>query len=82
MKISEINQNLIGKKVKCTVTGLEVDGVIVGLYEDEHSMGVTIEHEPVQWGEYTYTKLTSTARKGDEFGNLQYVKLIDETNKN
>ena len=82
MKASEVNKNLIGKRVKCVNTGAEVEGVIVGIYEDEEFIGVNIDHEPVQWGEDVYTSLCSRARKPSHFfpqgseGNLKYTKLI------
>jgi len=82
MKSTEVNKNLIGKKVTCVNTGAEVVGVIVDIYEDEEFIGVKIEHEPVQWGEDVYTTLFSRARKPSPFfpqgseGNLKYTKLI------
>lgn len=82
MKANEINKNLIGKKVKCIVTGEEVKGVIIDIFEDEEFIGVEIKHEPVLWGSDVYTTLFSSARKPSPFfpkgddGNLKYTKLI------
>lgn len=82
MKATEVNKDLIGKKVTCINTGEEVQGVIVDIYEDEEFIGVRINHEPVQWGEDIYTTLLSKSRKPSRFfpegadGNLKHTKLI------
>ena len=77
MTTSEINTNLIGKKVKGIFTSMGVTGTIIGLVDDQHSAGVEIELDrPVVWGDYTYNKYQSTARKHDQFGNLKYTELI------
>jgi len=81
MKASEINKNLIGKKVSCMNTGEMVKGIITDIYEDEDFIGVRINHEPIQWGEDTFTTLLSTSRKESALmsaseGNLKYTKLI------
>lgn len=75
MKISEINQDLIGKKVSVITTGLRVNGIIYAIYEDQECKGIRVKHEPVKWGNDTYTDLLSTATR-DGFGNLQYARLI------
>jgi|TARA_R110000803_G_scaffold55594_1_gene112527 hypothetical protein len=81
MKALEINKNLIGKEVSCMNTGEIVKGIITDIYEDEDFIGVRINHEPIQWGEDTFTTLLSTARKETTLmpaleGNLKYTKLI------
>ena len=81
MKASEINKELIGKKVSCVNTGETVKGIITDIYEDEDFIGVRITHEPIQWGEDTFTTLLSKSRKASAFmpaseGNLKYTKLI------
>jgi hypothetical protein len=86
MKASEVNKNLIGKKVRCINVGLTVKGVIVDIYEDEDCIGVKIEHEPIQWGEDTCTTLFSRARKKTALmpasvGNLRYTKLLKNQTK-
>lgn len=56
---------------------MRVTGTIIGLREDIYSAGVEIELDhPVVWGDHTYNKYQSTARKHDQFGNLEYTELI------
>jgi transcriptional regulator len=81
MKPSEININLIGKKVSCVNLGETVTGVITDIYEDAEHIGVRIKHEPIQWGADVFTNLLSTALKGTDLmppteGNLKLTKLI------
>ena len=76
MTSNEINISLVGKKVSVMVTGMRVNGIITGIWEDEYATGVRVKHEPVQWGEDSFTTLLSTARKCDNAGNLKYTELI------
>lgn len=77
MTTAEVNKSLIGKKVKCIFTGLETTGTIEQIVENKHSKGVEIKFDrPVVWGDYAYEKYESTARKFDEFGNLQFTEII------
>lgn len=92
MKTAEVNQNLVGRKVKGIFTGLKVTGTIVSIVEylsfpwkpksDENKVctkGVRIKlDEPVQWGDDFYTEYESTARVFDDWGNLQYTELLEE----
>ena len=77
MTTSEINISLIGKRVKGNFTAMEVTGTVTEIIDTEHSAGVRIElDEPVQWGRCTYTHFDSTARKTDDWGNLEFTELI------
>lgn len=77
MKTSEINSSLIGKKVECVFTGLKTTGTIINIIDEEYSKGVRIKFdEPINWGGDWYEEFESTARKSDEFGNLNHTKLI------
>lgn len=77
MKTTDINESLIGKKVKGIFTGLEITGEIVGIVEDEYSKGVRIfMDEEVNWGGSWYRYYESTARKFDDWGNLNHTELI------
>lgn len=77
MTTSDINNSLIGKRVKGIFTAMEVTGTIIGLVDDKYSAGVEIELDsPVNWGGDLYNKYQSTARKHDQFGNLKYTELI------
>lgn len=79
MKTVEVNSNLVGKRVKGIFTSLEVTGEITGIFEDNYSKGVEIKlDQPVVWGNYTYENYTSTARKHDDWGNLQHTALIED----
>ena len=76
MKVTEVNQNLVGKKVSCVFTGLKTTGVVVAVIEDEYSKGVRIKFDkPVQWGDEFYKEFESTARKFDSWGNLMPIAL-------
>jgi transcription antitermination factor NusA-like protein len=81
MKASEINKNLIGKKVSCINVGERVTGIITDIYEDAEHIGVRIKHNPIQWGADTFTTLLSLCCKGTELmiateGNLKNTQLI------
>lgn len=77
MTTSEINNSLIGKKVKGIFTALPVTGTIISTFEDKYMAGVEIELDvPVIWGDHTYKTYTSASRKIDEFGNLELTELI------
>ena len=77
MKTTDVNESLIGKKVKGIFTGLEVVGEIVGIIEDEYCKGVRIfMDEEVNWGGSWYRYYESTARKSDNWGNLNHTELI------
>lgn len=91
MKTLDVNQSLVGRRVKGIFTGLQVTGTIVGIVEDlampwkpqseENKVctkGVRIKlDKPIQWGPYEYEEYESTARVYDEFGNLHHTELID-----
>lgn len=80
MKTAEVNNDLVGKRVKGIFTSLEITGVITGVFENEYSKGVDIKlDKPVVWSDYAYENYTSTARKCDDWGNLECTDLIDET---
>lgn len=84
MKLKDLNENLIGKKVKGVFLATPVTGTIVGLVEDRSFMtdevcgrGVKIAlDKPIFDGTGAYTGYESTARIPDEFGNLKYTELI------
>jgi len=76
MKTSEVNTSLIGKKVEIIVTGLMVKGIVTGIYENKSTKGIKVNHEPVNWGGAIITQSKSLARIRDEFGSLEYAKII------
>lgn len=80
MKTAEVNDNLVGKRVKGIFTSLEITGTIIDLVYDQYSTGIIIKLDnPVNWGGGIFEQYTSTARKHDEFGNLQHTVLINKT---
>ncbi len=79
MKASEVNQSIIGRKVKGIFTALEVTGVIDEVKETEYTVEVHILlDKPVQWGDDEYTSYWSTARKSDGWGNLEHTALLED----
>ena len=78
MKIQEVNQSIIGRKVKGIFTAMAVTGTITEINEDEYTVSVKIAlDKPVQWGDDEYTHYWSSARKCDGWGNLQHTEFID-----
>lgn len=88
MRTKEVNNSLIGKRVKGIFTAMEVTGTIIGIVEERSpwgpsneicSKGVRIKlDKPVRWGSETFTQYESTARVSDEFGNLHHTEIIEE----
>ena len=77
MKVAEISESMVGKKVECMCTGAKCTGTISSIVEDVYSKGFhIILDKPVRWGDDIYTEYDSTARKCDDFGNLKYTNLI------
>ncbi len=67
---------MVGKRVMCPHTGLLVEGVVMAFIEEEHSFNLDIEHKPVNWGGVYFTRSQCFARKMDNWGSLNNVKLI------
>lgn len=79
MKIEEVNQSIIGRKVRGIFTALPVTGTIDKVTEDEYSVDVhIILDQPVRWGDTEFTEYWSGARKSDGFGNLKNTKFIED----
>lgn len=77
MKASEVNPSIIGRKVKGVFTATSVTGTITEVSEDEYTVSVKIAlDKPVQWGDDVYTEYWSSARKSDDWGNLQHTELL------
>ena len=71
MLVSEVNKELVGKKVSFNFTGLRSTGIVTEIYEDEYSKGIVVKFDsPINWGGDFYEKSTFTARKFDNFGSL------------
>ena len=87
MRTSEVNNALIGKRVKGVHGARHITGTIIGIVEDQYSKGVRIKLDSpvffatgygVQHTEWEETEFESTARKFDDWGNLQYTELIND----
>lgn len=77
MKTSEVNESLIGKRVKGIALGLMVTGTITAVEVNDCSAVVYFDYDkPVQWGDDFYTHGDNWARLHDEFGSLHYMELI------
>ena len=85
MKVSEINESIIGRKVSCIENGARVTGTITAISEDKYSVYVHVKFdEPLHcWsGDYNIeewweTEYKSWARKFDGWGNLQHMYFVD-----
>lgn len=77
MKTAEVNENLIGKRVECLVSGFKRTGIVTGLIDNQWTKGVIVMlDKPLRCADDTFTRWHSTARKTDDFGNLQKTRLI------
>jgi len=76
MKITDLNNNLINKKVSIVVTATRVNGTILQIENDEHTKGIVVEHEPVNWGKHTFTTTRIWGRKSDGWGSIIHAKLL------
>ncbi len=78
MRINEVSQSIIGRRVKGVFTGAQITGTIDKVTETEHTVEVHIVlDKPIWWGDDEYTSYWSTARKEDGWGNLQHTEFID-----
>lgn len=85
MRIEEVNQSIIGRRVSCIENGTRVPGTITGISEDNYAVLVRIRFDkPLHcWsGDYNIEdwyedEYDSWARKCDGWGNLQYTYFID-----
>lgn len=69
-------KNLVGKKVSCMSTGVKVKGKVVAFYEDNYAFALTVEHEPVKWGNDTFNSAFITERKCDGFGGISLIEVL------
>ncbi len=92
MKVTELNSELIGKRVTCIHNGESRNGTIISLVEETDpyskkvcSKGVRIRLDNpvffasgygVQHTEWWEHEFDSTARVFDGWGNLQYTNLV------
>ena len=69
-------QAMVGKEVSVIITGATVKGTVKEFVEDEYTFKLIIEHEPVNWGGTIYTVAHNFARKCDDWGSLNTVKVL------
>ena len=85
MRLEQINDSIIGRKVKGIENGYSVTGTIIGIIEDEYCKGVRIKLDtPLTcWsGDYgteswEETEYRSTGRKSDGWGNIEKTEFLD-----
>jgi len=70
-------QAMVGKNVTLVVTGMTVNGTVKEFKEDVHSFTLVVEHEPVNWGGDIYTVAHQFARKCDNWGSMNTVKVVE-----
>lgn len=67
MKANEVNSEMIGKRCKCTCSGLMVTGVIEEIKTEEPTVEVRVRYdEPHIWGNHTYETEWKFAREIDK----------------
>ena len=77
MKSNEVNNSLIGRRVKTMSLGVMVTGTITKIEKNDYSVCVFYELDaPQDWGGETYRNSYNWARKADEFGSLHHMELI------
>ena len=70
-------QSMVGKQVTLITTGKEVKGVVTAFKEDKWSYSLVVEHEAVNWGGDYYSRSEPFARKVDDWGSLNNLKIIE-----
>lgn len=79
MKLTEVNNTIIGKRCKCIFTGMMVTGVIEEITKDQHAIQVKVRFdESHRWGNEFYEYNWSFARLSDGFGSLRHLEIIDD----
>lgn len=68
--------NMVGKDVTLMAIGQSVKGNVKRIYEDEHCFHLEIEHEGVNYGDEIFKSSELFARKIDNWGSLNHVKVI------
>lgn len=84
MNTKDVNNSLVGKRVKGKFTDITYEGTIIGTVESRDpilgqvctkGLKIRLDH-PIQWGDDEYEVIESTARVKDDWGNLQHTELI------
>lgn len=78
MKTSEVNASLIGKRVEGIAFGEIVTGIVTAVEITDCSAIVSFDYDtPQNWGGDLYHRGQNWARLHDEFGSLQYMRVIN-----
>lgn len=89
MNTKDVNNSLIGKRVKGKFTDITYEGTIIGILESRDpilgqvctkGLKIQLDH-PIQWGDDEYEVVESTARVIDDWGNLQHTELIPQNHE-
>ena len=79
MKTSEVNESLIGKRCEIVRFGMRIKGRIEAIDKDTYCVRVKVKFDtPQRWGEYLYPEEWNWARKCDEFGSLENLRILPE----
>lgn len=80
MKAKEVNEEIIGKRCKCSFSGLMVTGTIEDIKTEDNTAEVFVRYDkPHVWGNGVYQTGWSFARLHDDFGSLRHLEIIDDT---
>lgn len=79
MKTADVNKNLIGRRCECICLGTMVTGEIIEVNDNRYTSDVKVCYDqPQRWRSDLYTEEWIWGRKDDEFGPLQYLRLLPE----
>lgn len=69
--------SLVGKQVTLMVTGERVNGKVLAFIETKYSFALKVQHEPVRWGNDIFTMAEPFARKCDNWGSLNNLRVVE-----
>lgn len=79
MKTTEVNKELIGKRCECICLGSMVTGVIEDVTVTKYTAEVKVRYDKPQcWGGQLFYTDCVIGNKADEFGPLQYLRILPE----
>ena len=77
MKTSEVNNSLIGRRVKGISFGEMVTGTVTKIEDGECTVCVYFDLDtPQNWGGELFHHAQAWARKADEFGSLHHMTQL------
>jgi len=75
-ELRTLYHSMLNKEVTLMVTGERVKGRVLEFKETQHTFGLVVEHEPIRWGDDTFTIAYPSARKCDNWGSLNNVEVV------